>query len=72
MEGERNQDGQHFLKKLECQESDAGIKTKTLLIESSSANRTFSVQSSVGRIKSVGSGNYDFEYRDKSKTLNIF
>ena len=43
---ERYEDNYKFLDYLDCHESAAWIKTKTLLFESSSANKTFSMETS--------------------------
>ena len=72
LKSERNQDKQHFWENLDCQESDARMKTKRVLTESSSAKRRLSVETAVGRIKPLGSEKYEFDYRAETKTLNIF
>ena len=66
---ERHQNKLPFLEYLDCYESDARIKTKSLLIESSSANGTCSIETLVGWI--IPALSNEFDYRNKLIILNI-
>ena len=57
---------------LDCHESDPWIKTKSLLIQSTSANGMFSMETLVGGIIAVVFEKDEFDYRDKSINLNNF
>ena len=67
---ERNQIKWRFLESLDCYQSDAWIKTKSLLIESFSTNRKCSMETLVGRIIPVVTEKYEFVCRNKTIKLN--
>ena len=62
----------HFLEHLDCHESDAGIKTKSLSIDYSSTNRRFPIETLVGGFIPVVTEKYDFDYSNISIKLNLF
>ena len=55
---------------LDCHESIAWIKTKTLQQMLSFANEKFSMETFIGQIIPVFTEKYEFDYRDKSLFLN--
>ena len=57
---------------MDCHEAGAWIKTKDLLIESSSANGKCSMITLAGGIIPVVTEKYELDYRDMSVILNIF
>ena len=69
---ERDDSNKHILEYLDSHRSHTWIKTKSLLIESSSANGEFLVELLVGGTKPFVSENYEFVYRNNSIILNVF
>ena len=68
----RAEEKKHFLENLGCHGSDAWIKTKSLLIDSSCANRKCLMDTLVGQIIPVPTEKYYLDYGNKSIILNIF